>query len=420
MKIQKITVIVPCYNEIATIEKALQILFSVDFQREREVIIVDDGSTDGTREFLEKLSHAQPEFILLFHEKNYGKGAAIRTGLNKASGDYVIVHDADLEYNPHDIIRLIECAEKNNALVAFGSRNKDIKNTYLYPHFYWGSMLLTIIINVLFRQKTTDPETCYKLIERNLLCFIDIHEKGFGVEMETTLKIMKLKVPISEVSITYNPRGFKQGKKIKTKDGLWALYLIFWYFLHDMHFGPLDCFLRFIRIRAAQKYFQSFGLKNVLDVGCGRQGYIGWKFAESMKSYTGLDTNIIQCSIRNITFVKGDINNIAQIFLGKKFDTVVGLAVIEHIDDPIKFIKDCFSLLASGGEVILSTPSPYAHPILHILSRIGLINKNEIDCHEQYFSLMQAVSLLEENGFKIIYSKRFIFGLNSVVAGKKK
>lgn len=420
MQIKKLSIIVPCYNEISTIAKVISALQGVDFRKEKEIIIVDDGSTDGTREYLEKLSIAKAHYIILFHEKNKGKGAAIQTALEKATGDYVIIQDADLEYNPQDINTLIACAEKKETLAVYGSRNKDIKNSYLYPHFFWGSRLLTFLINALYRQKVTDPETCYKLIDRNFMRFIDISEKGFGVEMEVTLKIMKLGVSIYEESITYNPRGFRQGKKIKAKDGLWALYLIFWHAFHDMNFGPIDCFLRHLRVNAVKRFFQNISGKNVLDVGCGRQGHLGWKYKNNLRSYVGLDTKAKDLTIQNLSFIRGDIKDISVLMSEKKFDIIAALAIIEHIDNPEKFFEDCTRLLASGGIIILTTPAPMAHPILHLMSRMGIIDKNEINCHKRYFSLDEIVRLLEKLNFEIIFKKRFLFGLNSALVARKK
>lgn len=420
MKIQKISVIVPCYNEISTIQKACDALQEIYFGREKEIIIVDDGSTDGTKEFLEKLRDKSHECIIIFHDINKGKGAAIKTALEKVTGDYVIIQDADLEYNPKDIIHLIECAEKNNALVVYGSRNRDIKNTYLYSHFYWGSKLLTFFINVLYRQKITDPETCYKLVEKNMMRFIDIHEKGFGVEMEITLKIIKLKIPILEVSISYSPRGFDQGKKIQAKDGLWALYLIFWHALHDMHFGIFDCILRYFRVHEAEKLHENMQGKEMLDVGCGRQGYLGWKYRRMVKSYFGLDAKIVSSTIQNLTFIKDDAKNIFMHFPEKKFDIIIALAFIEHINDPEGFLEKCNVLLKHNGIIILSSPSPLAHPILRTLSFLGLINKEEIDCHKQYFVPEKIVAMLINARFDVIKNKRFLLGLNTIVMAKRK
>ena len=417
--IKKISVIVPCFNEIRTIERAIQALLSVDFHREKEIIIVDDGSTDGTREYLEKFHGSKEKVAVLFHEKNKGKGSAIRTALRKATGDYIIVQDADLEYDPHDIVKLIESAEKNNALVAYGSRNKDIKNKYLYPHYYWGSKILTWFINFLYGQKITDPETCYKFVETNLMRFIDVQERGFGVEMEVTLKIIKLGIPIVEEPISYSPRGFKEGKKIKTKDGLWALYLIIWHTFHDMHFGPVDGILRYLRVRSSKPFLRDLKGKNMLDVGCGRQGYLGWKYKNILLSYSGLDSIIVESSIQNLNFIQDDVKNLALRFSGKKFDIITALAIIEHIDEPQKFIMESYELLSPQGLFIITTPAPVAHPILHFISSIGIINKEEIDCHKQYFTLEKISEELRQKGFTIVYKKRFLFGLNSVVVGKR-
>lgn len=226
MKIKKLSILVPVYNEEKTLEQVLEKLNALDLSCNKEIIIIDDSSADNSRKIMEKF---RDRMTILFHKENMGKGAAIQTGLGAATGDYVIIQDADLEYNPEDIKKLKECAEREACLAVYGTRNRGIKNKYLYPHFYFGSKILTGMINILYRQNLSDPETCYKLIERNLLKSLVIQENGFGMEIEITAKISKLGVRIREVPIRYEPRSFREGKKITTKDGVWAFYLVWKY-----------------------------------------------------------------------------------------------------------------------------------------------------------------------------------------------
>lgn len=228
MRIERLSIIIPCYNEAQTIEEVIARVFAVDFGREREIIIVDDCSTDGTREFLEQLSEKKiPDIHMLFHAVNQGKGAAIQSALSAVTGEYMIVQDADLEYSPRDIVKLIEKAEQTNALVVYGSRNLTKDPQYLYPMFYWGVRALTFFLNVLYRQRITDPETCYKLIRTDLFRAFRLRENGFGIEIEITTKIAQRNITISEVPISYHPRSFREGKKITVKDGIIAFYLVF-------------------------------------------------------------------------------------------------------------------------------------------------------------------------------------------------
>ena len=238
MTMKKITVIVPCFNEIRTLPTIYEKLASINFGPEKEIIYVDDCSVDGSREFLKQRMGKNSDTKMLFHEKNMGKGAAIRSALNVASGDYVIIQDADLEYNPEDIKKMISEADRGGNLVVYGSRHKEVENTYLYWHYYVGVKFLTFLINKIFRQNITDPETCYKLIDRNLLQFLDIQEDGFGIEIELTAKISRIGLKIKEVGISYTPRSYHEGKKIKIRDGIRAYYLLFRYALYRSQHRP--------------------------------------------------------------------------------------------------------------------------------------------------------------------------------------
>lgn len=226
MKIQKLSIIIPCFNEINTLPKVCLKLKDLDIGCQKEIIIVDDGSTDGTREYLEKLQQQYSDLIIIYHQANQGKGAAIKTGLSRATGDYAIIQDADFEYDPRDILKLVDCIEKSGSQVVYGSRNRNVKSQYIYFYLYWGTKFMSWLFNALYHQRITDPETCYKCIETNLFRSLDISEKGFGMEIEITIKLAKRKILIPEVTISYTPRSYKDGKKIKVRDGLRALYLI--------------------------------------------------------------------------------------------------------------------------------------------------------------------------------------------------
>ena len=233
-KISKLTIVVPCYNERATIGAVYRAVRDLDLPCEKEIVIVDDASDDGTREFLyEERSRLGPDpgVKFVFHEKNRGKGAALVTALEHATGDYIVAQDADLEYDPGEIARLIECVEKYDAHAVYGSRNTKRKKTYRYAHYYYGVEVLRFLINKLFRVSLTDPETCYKLVRTDLLRGFGIEERGFGIEIEFTANLAARRVRIHEVPISYRPRSFAEGKKIRPKDGIRGLYLIFKYYL---------------------------------------------------------------------------------------------------------------------------------------------------------------------------------------------
>ena len=225
----KLSVIMPVFNELKTIEV---IIGKVDSLRiDKEVVIVDDCSTDGTREILELKKKGRESggtgknFKIIFHQKNQGKGAALRTGLGYVTGDYVIIQDGDLEYNPEEYLKLIAEVEASHDQVVYGSRflGRSLEMSTLH---WWGNRLLTFITNILYGAKLSDMETCYKLIKTSLFKSLNLKSNQFEIEPEITAKILKKGITIKEVPINYLGREFHQGKKITWRDGfssLWAL-----------------------------------------------------------------------------------------------------------------------------------------------------------------------------------------------------
>jgi glycosyltransferase involved in cell wall biosynthesis len=226
-----LSVIIPCYNERSTIESLLK---AVRFHAPlAEVIVVDDFSTDGTREWL-VLNQEMYAIKLFKHAKNSGKGAALQLGFSRATQDIVIIQDADLEYDPADYQKLIRPILDNKADVVYGSRFKDnlgLKNFYFSN--YWANKFLTLLSNLFNQLNLTDMETCYKVFRRDVIQELKLREQRFGIEPEITAKIAKKKLRIFEVAISYQGRRFSQGKKIGFKDGVWAIFCIVRYAFID-------------------------------------------------------------------------------------------------------------------------------------------------------------------------------------------
>ena len=227
----KLSIVIPCYNEFDTIEEILEKVnqSSVFREHEKEIIVVDDDSQDGTKEWLEKTE--SPRFDqLIKHTHNQGKGAALRTGFQAATGDIVIIQDADLEYDPEEYQKLIQPILDGKADAVFGSRFMGGQ-----PHrvvYFWhrvGNLLLTLFSNMLTNINLTDMETCYKVFRREVIQSIEIHENRFGFEPEITAKLVKQQVRIYEVGISYYGRTYSEGKKIGWKDGFRALWCILKY-----------------------------------------------------------------------------------------------------------------------------------------------------------------------------------------------
>lgn len=239
----KLSILIPVYNEENTIEKLLDKVWGVKLNAgiSKEIIIIDDGSSDKTYLVLSKFHPpaSRIKFKILKHKKNQGKGAAIKTGLKYATGDLIIIQDADLEYNPQDYLKLLKPAVKGESKVVYGTR------LVTYPLRFWGkkrtimpvhliaNYFLTALTNILYGSNLTDMETCYKLISRDVLKDIEIESNRFDFEPEITAKILKKGISIMEVPIKVHPRTYKEGKKIGWRDGIIAVWTLIKYkFMH--------------------------------------------------------------------------------------------------------------------------------------------------------------------------------------------
>lgn len=226
----KLSVVVPVYNESQTVRDILRAVESASAQMEKEIIVVDDYSTDGTRDILRNEFNRAP-IRVFFHEKNTGKGGAIHTGLREASGDVVLIQDADLEYDPVEYPRLLQPILDGKADVVYGSRfSGSDAHRVLYFWHYLGNRFLTTLSNMFSNLNLTDMETCYKVFRAETIRAVRLEQKRFGFEPEVTAKIAKLPgCRIYEVGISYHGRTYKEGKKINWKDGVSAIWCILRY-----------------------------------------------------------------------------------------------------------------------------------------------------------------------------------------------
>lgn len=219
----KITILIPVYNEYNTLNKILAKIENIDFYGlNKEIILIDDCSTDGTKDLYKDLNYK-----VLYHERNLGKGASLRDGFKEATGDIVTIQDADLEYNPEDLLPLVKVVMDNEADVAYGSRfmNIDMSKNYMLTHLL-GNKALTIITNILYGANLTDMETCYKVFKAEYVKNLNIKSNRFDFEPEITAKVLKQGARLKEVPISYNARSFDEGKKISWKDGFAAIFAL--------------------------------------------------------------------------------------------------------------------------------------------------------------------------------------------------
>jgi len=225
----KLSIIMPCFNEIGTIETIIQKILAVELPIERELIIVDDGSTDKTRDFLTTLNN-HDEIRIFFHQDNRGKGAALRTGFAQATGDIIVIQDADLEYDPQEYPILLKPILDGKADVVYGSRfvGGDSHRVLYFWHSL-GNKFITLLSNMFTNLNLTDIEVCHKVFKKSILDKIELQEDRFGFEPEFTAKIARLGCPVYEVGISYHGRTYEEGKKINWKDGVRAVYVILKY-----------------------------------------------------------------------------------------------------------------------------------------------------------------------------------------------
>jgi glycosyltransferase involved in cell wall biosynthesis len=223
----KLSIIIPCFNEKGTILEILKRIEEVDLGNvQKEIIIVDDHSTDGTKEILKTLVNKQ-NYQILFHSQNQGKGSALRTGFQHATGDIILVQDADLEYDPQDYQKLILPIIKGDYKVVYGSRERNhVNKKHSGLLFYLGGKFLTVLTNFLYRSNLTDEACCYKVFTKDILQNITLECRRFEFCPEITAKVLKQNIPIKEIPVSYYPRRIEDGKKIRFYDGweaIWAL-----------------------------------------------------------------------------------------------------------------------------------------------------------------------------------------------------
>lgn len=230
----KLSIIIPVYNEEKTIEKILKRVDEVSLPGiKKEIVVVDDASSDSTSEKLKKILLNKKNISLFNHKSNMGKGAAIKTGLKKATGDYVVIQDADLEYDPQDLRKLLDPIKKNEAEVVYGTRLRRLPNfqkeerTIRFILHYFGNRFLSLVTSVLYGQWITDMETCYKVFPKSALRKFALSSRGFSFEPEITAKLLKNNYKIIEIPISTNPRGYDEGKKLHTfSEGFIALWTL--------------------------------------------------------------------------------------------------------------------------------------------------------------------------------------------------
>lgn len=369
-----LSVVVPVYNERFLVRELLRRVRAVRVPELRglEIIVVDDGSTDGTREILSEIAAEAPEMCLILHPKNQGKGAAVRTGIAAATGDLIVIQDADLEYDPRDLSRLVAPFLEEGADVVYGSRFlTSERRRVLYFRHTLGNRFITLLSNWFTDLNLTDVETCYKMFRAPLLKSLPIRSNDFAMEPELTAKIAKRYCRVFEVPISYAGRTYREGKKIGWRDGFKAVYAIVKYKLiddlykedeygsHILH--ELEHVRRFNRWMS--ETIRPWIGSRVLEIGAG----IGNITSELLPRdrYLASDLNPHYLTYLRNFAVGRPYLEVEHIDLEAPedfepwcgtFDTVVCLNVLEHVRDPAVALRNMASVLEPGGQLVLYVP----------------------------------------------------------------
>lgn len=405
----KLSVIIPVYNEKNTIKELLRKVEASPVNK--QIIIVDDCSTDGTRETLKALESENADndgYLFLYHVKNRGKGAAIRTAQSQLNGDSVIIQDADLEYDPEEYTKLIEPIVNGDADVVYGSRFAGYPRRVLFFRHTIGNYILTFLSNLFTNLNLTDMETCYKVFKTDIFKMIPIKSDRFGFEPEITAKIAKMKCRIYEVPISYKGRTYDEGKKINWKDGISTLWTIIKYgFIDDadnahsgystlISMGHIDFYNRYL-----WRFIKPFTGYRILEVGSGIGNMSKFLFRNSEILYLTdiedkylLRLNNLYGHYPNVRILKYNIEQKTPGDLDR-IDTIVCLNVLEHIKDDEKALFEFYKILKPGGRLILLVP---AHQVLY-----GSMDRAL--CHYRRYSKSELINKLHDGGFKIEKSR---------------
>ena len=405
----KLSILVPVYNERAVVERSLSLVLAAPLPEEmdRELIIVDDCSTDGTLAILERISAADNRIRLVRHPVNRGKGAAVRTAIQHATGDFCLVQDADLEYDPSEYPRLLKPLLDGHADAVFGSRYLRGEQTRVLP--FWHSMInkfLTLVSNMFCNLNVTDMETCYKVFRTDLLKSIPVRSDRFGFEPEITMKSAKRKLRIYEVPISYHGRTYEEGKKIGWKDGLkvFGVILHFW-LIDDLYVEPYGRG-SLNNITGTPQYvswltslLRPYVRDNVLELGAGI-GNITARVMGKRSHYIASEKDPLYLHALRNRFLRTPNVSVQQLDpaspadfapLRETVDTVLCLNVLEYVDDPGTTIRAIQETLQIGGVLLVLVPQGRG--------LFGSIDKTL--GHKRRFQADELGTLLQQSGFEI-------------------
>ncbi len=365
----KLSILVPVYNERRTLRTLMRRLLQSPIQIPFEIIAVDDCSRDGSREILKELAAEDSRIRLVFHKENTGKGGAIHTAIKEMTGDIALVQDADLEYDPNEIPRVIAPILDGRADASFGSRyaGRECRRVLYYMHTVMNKTL-TWLTNLVTDLDLTDMETCYKAVRADILKQTPLKQKRFGMEPELTVRLAQWGARIYEVPISYSGRSYAEGKKITWKDGVQALFVIFWVAFIDRKFTTHDGYYHLKAVRGPGVNHWMFDTikpfvgNDVLEAGCGIGNLSEMMLNKESLTCVDIDPLFVELISRrfshleNFTAIKEDIVELTADKLKNKPDTVICLSVLELVKNDAQALKNFYELLVPGGNLIVMVP----------------------------------------------------------------
>lgn len=410
----RLSVIMPVYNERHTVHKILERVRAVPIRK--EIVLVDDASTDGTRAVIERIVAAWPDdddnqLRVFFQERNAGKGAAVRRAIGEVRGDITLVQDADLEYNPDEYPQLIAPILRGDADVVYGSRFLGGPRRVLFYRHTLGNRVLTVLSNLFTDLNLTDMETCYKVFRTDIVKRLNLQSNRFGIEPEITAKLAKMGCRIYEIPISYHGREYWEGKKIGWKDGFSAIWSILKYAFVDDDSLDDPGYVTLRRLRHARRYndwvwslLEPHVGSRVLEVGCGVGNFTQYlrhrdyvlatdnnpEYLAMLRTATEHLDNV---EVEDIDWEAADLNALHA----RNFDTIVCLNVLEHIENDRGALAAFAAILQPGGQLVLQVPA--------MQSLYGEIDR--AIGHYRRYEKRPLEQLLDESGFDVIEARHF-------------
>jgi glycosyltransferase involved in cell wall biosynthesis len=397
----KLSILIPVYNERTLAARSLKAVLDAPLPEglERELVVVDDCSTDGTWDILQRLAASEPRIKLSRHQVNQGKGAAVRTSIQNATGDFCLIQDADLEYDPNDYPALMRPLLEGSADAVFGSRYMAGDRRRVLP--YWHTQInqfLTWFSNMFSNLALTDMETCYKAFRTDLLKSIPIRSDRFGIEPEITMKCAKRRLRIYEVPISYHGRSYEEGKKIGWKDGVKAIGVILYFWLIDDLYAEVYGRAHLNNLTGTPQYvnwvvseIRPFLGDTVLELGAGI-GTLSGRLMGRRLRYVAVEQDPLYLHALQNRFLRTPAVEVrGQIDDSEQFDTVLCLNQLEYADDPAEAIGQAAACVRPGGRLIVLAPQGQ--------SLFGSVDRTM--GHKRRFSRAELTALISQAGLEV-------------------